>query len=193
MIAQLYIANAIAIHLGYLLAPPGMPGHLAIESATATYRDGQQRLDLDIDLDFARQVERALVRGVPVTLRWEARLHPPDSWWWQADIRQAEGTVVVRYHSLSKHWLVAVTKDSEELSFASKRALMSALSRWQNLDLGAENWAALDTSAVASVQVELDISALPAPLRLPAWINHQWRMKTPWAPIELSAQQGLTP
>ncbi|GJM08734.1 MAG: hypothetical protein DHS20C11_10100 [Lysobacteraceae bacterium] len=190
MIEQLYIANAIAVHLGYLLAPPGIPGHLSVQSATGTYRADRQRLDLTIDLDFARQVKRALERGVPVTLTWEARLQNADQWWWQADLRHAEGEVVVRFHSLSKHWLVASTHGNEELSFASRRALMSALSRWHGLDLGTDDWTQLESNAKAAVRVELDISALPAPLRLPAWINHQWRMDTGWVPIALQADRA---
>ena len=180
---RLSTARLIALAMIGLLATAAAQAQpaLDIRSAEAEFRNGRERLDANIELEFSAPIRRALEHGVPVTLRWQARLEPRERSWWRRPLRTADGVIVVRFHSLSRHWLVRIGSSNEpELRFASRRALLAALSDWRGIELDQTDWSTLGSDLQVRLKVKLDIWSLPAPLRLPAWLSPAWQLESTW-------------
>jgi len=115
-------------------------------------------------------VAKALDRGIPLGLILEADFGVDRAGFWQAPI-------VLNYHALTRQYqLILPTGAGVTRTFPSRRALLAALRRSVRFELPGD----LVAGKPLRARLRLDRAALPAPLRLPAYVMPSWQTVTPW-------------
>jgi len=164
-IARFALSGASALLLGGcgLGETPERASIVAVEAVA-----GGTALDITQRLALSATMLEALDRGIPLRLAYRIE-------WCEGAGRDAEARVVeLRYAPLSRHYELRSLPDGETLRFARRSALLAALDRVR---------VPLQLSAPAcggSVRVALDLTALPTPLRFPAFLEpSDWRLVSP--------------
>jgi hypothetical protein len=132
---------------------------------TRVVRDGGVALEITQELRFSRTMRAALDHGM--TLRLVYRVEGCAS--------GAFDVLELRYVPLTRHYELRRFGDAQGRSFARRSALFAALDRVR-LPLQAEP----TPDCRGQLQVALDLTSLPTPLRLPAFLQRdEWRMVSP--------------
>ena len=125
-------------------------------------------LDVIQELRFSRTMRSALQNGIPLRLGYHIR---------GCGTEQAV-VLRMRYAPLNRHYELQQEGSSQVRRFARRSALLAALDRVR-LPLRrvpAEN-------CVGQIEVALDLTSLPTPLRFPAFLDaDEWRMVSPPVP-----------
>lgn len=123
-------------------------------------------LVVDQRLQFSRTMLRALTQGIPLRLDYQLSGCGGERRWQHRVGLELSFAAVRRVYELRG-------AGGEVRRFARRSALLAALDRVR-LPVGD-----LPADCAGSASVALDIAALPAPLRLPAWLEpEEWRMQS---------------
>ena len=120
---------------------------------------------------------QALERGIPLRLAYHIE-------WCAASGRRPQGAALeLRYLPLSRHYELRTVPSGTPQRFARRSALLGALDRVRlPLELAAADCG-------GRVAVALDLTALPTPLRFPAFLEPaQWRLVS--APLAWPSARG---
>ena len=147
------------------------PGSLAVREAQLVSGADGMRLEVNLDCRFNGPINDALEHGIPVTL--DIRLRAQVERGTLEDQRQVE----LRYFPLTRRYQLRDTATDSVRSFAASGYLTDALAALR-LPLPA-NFARLPAGPRLQLDVQLDHSALPGALRLPAMLEPAWRLSAP--------------
>lgn len=134
-------------------------------------------LEVTQRLRLSRTMLEALDRGIPLRLAY--RLH-----WCQASARGEQRIVLELHHlPLSRHYELRTLPQGTVQRFARRSALLAALDRVRlPLELAAPDCG-------GTLAVALDLTALPTPLRFPAFLEpSEWRLVS--APLPWPSARG---
>lgn len=157
--------------LSLLLALPlagclgATPERARITAARLVHDGGRTELELTQELHFSQTMREALAHGIPLRLVYGLRGCGADS-------LQA---LTLRYVPLVRHYELQREGEPQARSFARRSALLASLDRVR---------LSLPTPPPADcrgrVQVVLDLTTLPTPLRFPALLRRaEWRLVSP--------------
>ena len=147
------IMRYLLIALSLLLAGCGADPR-GSEIRGAVFANGQ--LTLDLDLRFSETHLAALDHGIPLRLELAMAGAPTR-------------LVTLRFRPLARQYELQFSDEDAPRLHASRARLLAALDR---IVIGNV------TAPAGNVHIALDSSALPAPLRLPALIDSEWRLET---------------
>lgn len=142
--------------------------------------DGRYRLDAHIDYDLSPDALEALEHGVPLTVLIHLQVRRVGAWIWEDSLLDTQLRLTIRYKPLSERYEVLRLAERRGRSFVSREAALRALGQIEDLDLfPAER---LDPARDYEVQLktELDIEALPLPLRPMAYLKPSWKLSSGW-------------
>lgn len=169
-------ASALTVLLAFALAGcdairAQRPGTLEVRNARLVGDNVGAVLELGLECRLSGPAQDALEHGIPITLRvqlsaghWPNRL---------IEVRSIE----LRYFPLTRRYQLRELGGSETRSFATPAYLSSALGALR-IELPS-TFAALAPATELRVRAQLDPSALPGPLRLPALFEPAWRLASP--------------
>ena len=128
-------------------------------------RDEGLALELTQELHFSRTMRDALDHGIALRLVYSASGCGSSVW----------QVLELRYVPLTRHYELQASGEAQPRSFARRSALFAALDR---LRVPLHGEPAADCHG--RVQVALDLTSLPTPLRLPAFLQRaEWRLVSP--------------
>ncbi len=158
-----------------------------IRNASTALENGVFHLDARIEYAFSDDAVEALENGVPLTVRLKIRVSHPRAYLWDETVAELEQRYELRYHALSEKYIVRNLNTGVQRSFRSRRGAIDALGRIEKLPVLDEGL--LDAGELYEVQLrtDLEISALPAPLRPVAWITPDWHLSSEWYVWELNS------
>ena len=139
------------------------PGSLNVRDARLVAAADGMRLDVDLDCRFNGPISDALEHGIPITL--DLHLQASGENGNVHDRRQIE----LRYFPLTRRYQLRDTGSELMRSYAASGYLADALSSLR-LPLSA-SFDGLPAGTRLKLDVELDHSALPGALRLPAMVT----------------------
>lgn len=149
--------------------------------AVDTYLSGKvYHLDAEIDYTLTPEVLEALQNGVPLNMQVSIEVYRDRRWWWDEDIASLTQRYRVQYHALTERYVVENLNSGAPETFTSLRAALRALGRIRRLPLLDQNLLEAGEDYRARMRVELDIEALPAPLRPLAYLSSHWRLGSEW-------------
>ncbi|MEN8169188.1 MAG: DUF4390 domain-containing protein [Pseudomonadota bacterium] len=155
-------------------------GDFLIEGIHTEVKEGVYLLDADIDYRFSDETLRALSNGVPLTVQLILEIERERNWWLDVEIAALEQRYSLQYHALSHQYLLRNLNSGAFYSFSSYRTAVEALGSLRGLPLLDSKLVLPDERYTVSMQVGLDIEALPSPLRPVAYISPAWRLKSDW-------------
>ncbi len=143
--------------------------------------DGRILLDADIDYQLNDTVSEALENGVPLTFETHVQMRRAEAWIWERDKVERRLRTVLRYRPLSDLYELRNLHGDEQISFATRAAALRALGRIVGMPIVARADLQLDQDYVVTVNVQLDIEALPLPMRPMAYLQRDWSIDSePW-------------
>jgi hypothetical protein len=161
----------IAVLVGCDALREQTPGSLVVRQAQLVSAAEGIRLELDLDCRFNGPINDALEHGIPVTL--DVHLHAQGSGGTLDNRRQVE----LRYFPLTRRYQLRDTGSALLRSFPASGYLTDALAALY-LPLPS-TFADLPVGTRLTLDVQLDHSALPGALRLPAMLEPAWRLSAP--------------
>jgi hypothetical protein len=162
------------------LAPAAHASDFFINGIHTEVREGVYLLDADIDYRFSDEALRALSNGVPLTIQLTIEIERVRNWWLDAEVAALEQRYSLQYHALSHQYLLRNLNSGAFYSFPHYQAAVRALGSLRLLPLLDSKLILADEKYKASMRVELDIEALPSPLRPVAYITPAWHLKSDW-------------
>lgn len=138
-------------------------------------------LNARFDVGLSREAEEALESGVPLRLAIEVRVTRPRGWWWWAAELVSEAVYTeLRYHALSRRYVVVHEATGERRTFFRRDA---ALNAWASVAA----YRVIDPRRLdpndhylLHLRARLDPSRLPYPLRTVALVSPEWRLTSEW-------------
>ena len=143
--------------------------------------DGRILLDADIAYALNDTVSEALENGVPLTFETHVQMRRATAWIWEADVVEHRLRTVLRYRPLSGLYELRNLQGDERLAFATRDAALRALGKIIAMPIVERARLNADEEYLVRIGVELDIEALPLPMRPMAYLKRDWSISTePW-------------
>ncbi len=159
-------------------APPDAGLHIA--RAELHLHEAVYHLDADLSLGFHEAIIEALSSGIPLTLETRFEVQRRRPWLWNAPVIQNLQRHMISYHPLSRRYLIINLNTHRSQDYPDAQSALLALSRIRDLPVLEQQVLFPHADYLARLRVQLDIDALPTPLRLWAYISPAWQLRSPW-------------
>ncbi|MFO7594078.1 MAG: DUF4390 domain-containing protein [Pseudomonadota bacterium] len=143
-------------------------------------QDDVYLLDANIDYRLTDVVIEALNNGVPITLQVNIEIHRKRRWWLDAEMASLEQRYRLRYHALSHQYLLQNINSGAFYAFQALDAALVTLGNLKDFPLLDKQLIEENEAYEVLLHAELDIEALPSPLRPLAYITPAWRLDSDW-------------
>ncbi len=132
----------------------------------------------EVIYDFPKRPLEALQNGVPLTLEVHVQLRRKGAWIWEKDLLDIRLRYQIRYHALASIYQVIDMQSGSQEDFVTLESALAALGEIPEFPL--INAERLETGQryLLSLEVKLDIEALPLPLRSMAYITPSWNLSS---------------
>jgi hypothetical protein len=141
----------------------------------AQWADGAVRAQVEQQLQLSAEARRALQHGVPLKLRLELQLRRAQG---GALLGEASRSWEIRYLPLSERYQLTSLDDGRAQTWPRLRHALAELAQTA-MELETGPLEANDYQVLA--RSRLDMSGLPAPMRLPALFDPEWRHASAWS------------
>ncbi len=161
-----------------------------ITSGAAQHINGFLTLSATLNLGLGNDASEAINSGIPLLIAVQIRLYKKRNYVWDQQLAQWRINREISFHALSGRYIV---RSLTQEKFDSFETLSEAATAAGRLSL---HW---DTSALEltakhkydlSLRVFPDFEALPAPLRLAAYLTPTWHLGSDWERWHLGFPQA---
>lgn len=173
-------ARLLALLLGLLWTMGSHAAGFEVISAATRLEGGVYRLNAHIEYRFSNAALEALQNGVPLTVEIEMEVRRRRSWVWDETVYALTQRFQLDYHALSQQYLVTNLNSGARRAFPTRSAALGFMGRIQDFPLLDRSLLAKNERYEGALRVRLDIEALPAPLRLFAYLSADWRLTSEW-------------
>ena len=144
--------------------------------------DGVYRLGARVEIDFNETLPEALHNGVPLLIELRIEVLRKREWLWLwpelvADLRQR---FKLEYHVLSRRYLVYSYSSGVRQSFRSMDGALEYIGNVYDLPLIDEQLLNPSQNYIVRIRADIDVEALPTPVRLWAYLGSEWSLKSRW-------------
>jgi hypothetical protein len=177
---KVILAGLAAVSLLLLVCGFSLAGEFVINRAESVVLDEKYVINAEINYNFSEVAFEALENGVPLLVDLHVQIRRKGAWIWEADVVDFHFRRQLRYLPLSSTYEVLDTHSGEKRRFVSKTIAIQALGEISELPL--IEAVKLKTGEVYRVEIrtELDIEALPVPLRPTAYMSSDWKLASEW-------------
>lgn len=142
--------------------------------------DGVYRLGARVEFDFNETLPDALHHGVPLIIELRIEVVRKRKWLWSELVAELRQRFKLEYHVLSRRYLVYNYASGVQQSFRSMDGALRYIGEVYDLPL--IDAQLLDTSQQYQVRMraDIDVEALPTPVRLWAYLGSEWSLKSKW-------------
>ncbi len=148
--------------------------------ADTTLVDGVYLLNARVDYRLSEVILGALQNGVMLAVQVEVEVERERALLWDAELTRLSQRYELRYHALTRQYLVKNLNTAVQQAFPTQAAALSALGEIKNVPLLDEHLLTPGVNYSARLRARLDHSQLPAPLRLTALLSPAWQTASAW-------------
>jgi hypothetical protein len=158
---------------------PPQNEYIQIQSANLIEQSGRWLFDYRASIDLPSAIRAGLESGVPLQFIVALTVHEPVRYWRDKVLLQANYPMRLVYYELTRHYRVQTVDENRSVNKRSLLAALDELGRLQQVDvtkhvIDSKTLLKPSSSAVASVSITLDSSALPLPLQ--PLFSSNWRL-----------------
>ncbi len=170
------LAACFMLSAGGLLA-----AEFTIRDAQIRLVDGVYQLEADIHYQFSDPIHEALANGVPITINLQIEIERQRDYLWNKTVTSLQLHSSIQYHALSGQYIIRNLDNGSQQSFRSLNSALLTMGEVRDLPL-LDQSLLKKSDAVYQVRLrsEIDINALPAPLRPVAWLSYEWKLISEW-------------
>lgn len=152
----------------------------SIKYARFRLQDDYYVLDAEINYRFTDTALEALRNGVPLTLVVRAELLRQRPFIWDEEVASVRLRFQLRYHALAQLYQVIRLDTGTQRNYASRQAAIQALGTLQDIPMFPAKIIDPQSKYRAGLSTDLDIEALPLPLRPIAYVTPSWYLGSDW-------------
>lgn len=147
---------------------------LNIKSAELVPLENVYALNADFEINFSKEVEEALNKGVQLDFLIEFQIVSPSKYWFDDEIKSTSMHVTMGYHALSRQYLV--NRNNHQYVFANLQEAKDDLAHVRNWQVVEKSLLSKGEDYYAALRIRLDQSRLPKPLQVDALGSEDWNM-----------------
>jgi hypothetical protein len=158
------------------------PGFV-IQSASLQKEDNEWRLNATIDYQLPEVTVEALNNGIPLTVTLQFKLKKIRPWLWSKTIFHKSLKFQLRYLGLAKLYQITDISQEQQFNFASFQAAIDHIGNLTVSPLkipASVTPVANEKQYIGILKAQLEIEALPLPLRPVAYMTPQWHLSSEW-------------
>ncbi len=163
-----------------LIAQAATAQAFIVQEASTRLSNDVYLLNAKIELNLSTESLEALENGVPLTIGLEIEIRQQRKLLWPKRVARVNTHHQLKFHALSKQYLLKNLNTGVTTSFRLLVDALEALGSWQDFPLIDGTLLQAEKHYLGRLRLRLDIGALPAPLRLVAYLSPAWRMKSDW-------------
>jgi len=173
----LYLLLAVAC---LFAAGPSQARETRIVDARTLLVDGVYRLGAHVDFDFNDTLNDALHNGVPLLIELRIEVMREREWLWPEMIAELRQRFKLEFHALSRRYLVRNFSTGGQHSFASLNEALFYIGNVYDLPLIDAQLLSQEERYLVRMRADIDVEALPTPVRLWAYLGSEWSLKNKW-------------
>ncbi len=167
-----------------LFATPIMAENFSVQSATVSKIGNGYIVNAEMHYPLSERVIEALENSVPITFSQQLELINSvpllgKYWQWQEVLWTTELQFELRYHALTQQYVLHSLDTLHQQNFPTLESVLNALGQIKNLSLPPEYLTDRENLSL-NLRTELDLHALPTPMRPGALISSKWQLTSPW-------------
>lgn len=170
--------------VGYALTVAAGAG-LSVRHASTRVVNDVYLVDALLDYQFSPDTLEALSNGIPLTFVLTVEIHRRRAYLWDASEIKVRQSYRLSYHALSNRYLITNLITGNRRSFHSLDDAIAGLGIVNGVPVAERHRLDPGQSYELRLRAQLDVEALPAPLRLVAYLSPQWRLSSGWYRWEL--------
>jgi hypothetical protein len=151
-----------------------------ITDARTLLVDGVYRLGAHVDFDFNETLNDALHNGVPLLIELRIEVLRDREWLWPESIAELRQRFKLEYHALSRRYLVNNFSTGGQHSFAALSDALANIGNVYDLPLIDAQLLEQDETYYVRMRADIDVEALPTPVRAWAYLGSEWSLKSKW-------------
>lgn len=146
---------------------PGLlaAGEFEVTQVKTRLQEGVYLLDAEVDYQLNETVLEALNHGVPLILELHLQVRREGAWVWEQDVAELRLRYQIRYHALTSLYEVSDLAQETSRTFVTQDAALSHLGELHGLPIVDQKQLLVDADYHLEMKAQLDIEALPLPLR----------------------------
>ncbi len=142
--------------------------------------DNVYRLGAHVDFDFNDTLNDALHNGVPLLIELRIEVLRDRRWLWPESIAELRQRFKLAYHALSRRYLVDNFSTGGQQSFAALGDALAYIGNVYDLPLIDAQLLDQDEKYYVRMRADIDVEALPTPVRAWAYLGSEWSLKSEW-------------
>ncbi|MGB0721376.1 MAG: DUF4390 domain-containing protein [Gammaproteobacteria bacterium] len=143
-------------------------------------KDDSYLLDARIDVALTEGVLEALNSGVPLEFNLELEVVEKRPVFWDRVIRSRDRAFRLRYHTLSRTYLLTRLENDETSAHHTLSSAIGAMANLKAEPLMRRGGLYRGLRYGVRLRLGLDLDALPSPLQVPARFSKDWQLVSPW-------------
>ena len=152
-----------------------------ISSVDSQWQDDVYQLDVHLRCQLNRYADEAIGKGVAVVIALDVEVHRKRPWYWpEQRVASLEQRYQLKYHALTDHYLLTNLNTGVQSGFPSLATMLESLGTIVDLPVLDRQLLKSNLEYTARMRVRLDLDALPAPLRLLAYVTPGWHQASDW-------------
>jgi hypothetical protein len=155
-------------------------GDVQIRDTRTLLIDGVYRVGARVDLALNETLQEALHNGVPLVLTLSVEVIRERRWLFPERVAQLEQKFELEYHALTESYLVRVLSTGEQHSFRTLNGALAFIGNVYDLPLIDENLLRAGRKYWVRMRADLDVEALPTPIRVWAYLGSEWSLQGDW-------------
>lgn len=137
-------------------------------------------LNAEIHYQLSETAIEALQNGVALTMNVLLKIQQPRDWLWSKTIYQSRLTFRLRFRTLTRIYQVVNVDTGQEANYSSLDTAVRALGHLEGMPLKPVVEIAATDPLEASLKAQLNIEALPLPMRPLAHVSPSWHHSSDW-------------
>ena len=151
-----------------------------IKRASLEHQGHDYLLNADINYHFSPKAMEALTNGVPLTLALSVQINRHRKYLWDRTLLNIDLLFRLRYHALADMFQIINESSGVQRSFVSLTAAIDALGTIRGMPVLPARRIKPQYTHTARIKAQLNIEALPLPLRPVAYMSPQWYLSSHW-------------
>ncbi len=156
-----------------------------IVEADTRLSEGVYLLDAEVEFDLGPKPLEALKNGVPLVIEAQIEILQRRKWLPDTSVAALVQRYRLKFHPLTEQFLVTNLNGGERENFRTMEGALTGLGTIRGLPILDDSLLSANAEYFVRMRVGIDLEALPAPLRLLAYISGEWRAKSQWQEWQL--------
>jgi hypothetical protein len=175
----------------FLCAPPRLPaadqsGAFKVTEIRTEKGDESYLLNARMAINLSSGPREALENGVPLVFELQIQTLEKHTWLWDSVVAEYKQARQVQLHALSRTYLVKDLATGAQRSYTRLDEALQAAGFVHNYPVLDYALMQNDESYSVRLRGNLDIEALPTPVRLLAYVSSAWDMDSEWYQWQLA-------